>query len=453
MKKIFTHLFIAVFFILCLIPSAGMLIWGESKAGANEILAGKPSFTERNGSFNWDVLSDFSDYMSDRFAFRQELVTGWAKLNAALFHRSTAADVTIGSEGWLYFTPTLDNYTGANLLTDRELWTAARTLYLMEEYTESREGRFLFTLAPNKNSLYGENMPEYTVLTEYGNAERLADLLSAMEVNTADLFKAFDETDEVLYFKGDSHWNGKGAALAADVLLEAMGRPAPGYYGGEFVSAHPHLGDLYEMLYPAGKATEPDFAPANAFTFVYTSPSSDPDAITLTTENSTAEGSLLCYRDSFGRNLNPYLAQQFAEAQFSRKNNYDLTLMADGGCVLVELVERNIHYLNRYSPTFPAPERQQKTDEATVIMAFCGSYAPENGAPEGYVKLSGDLSGLTVDAASPVYVHWNDRVFEAVPSPTGFSVVLADMGELPKNLPVTFYQNGNLVTAFAVYQE
>ena len=69
------------------------------------------------------------------------------------------------------------------------------------------------------------------------------------------------------------------------------------------------------------------------------------------------------------------------------------------------------------------------------------------------MKLSGDLSALTVDAASPVYVHWNDRVFEATPSPTGFSATLEDVGELPGNLPVSFYQNGNLVTAFAVYEE
>ena len=220
MKKVFTHLFIAVFFGLCLIPSVGILIWGESKAGANEILAAKPSITERSGSFNWDVLSDFSDYMADRFAFRQELVTAWARLNASLFHRSTAADVILGSDDWLYFTPTLDNYTGANPLSDRELWTAARTLYLMEEYTESREGTFLFTLAPNKNSLYRENMPEYTILTEDGSTRKLYSLLRDMEVSHADLFKAFDETDEVLYFKGDSHWNSKGAALAADVLPE-----------------------------------------------------------------------------------------------------------------------------------------------------------------------------------------------------------------------------------------
>lgn len=453
MKKAFTYVFIAVFFGLCVIPSAGILLWGESKAGANEILATRPSFTERNGSFNWDVLSDFSDYMADRFAFRQELVTGWARLNAGLFHRSTAADVILGSDGWLYFTPTLDYYTGANPLSDRELWAAARTLYLMEEYTESREGTFLFTLAPNKNSLYSENMPDYTILTENGNTKKLHSLLRDMEVSHADLFKAFDETEEVLYFKGDSHWNGKGAALAADVLLSELNRNVPGYYAGSFVDAAPHTGDLYEMLYPAGKETEADFKPAGDFTFAYTSPSSDPDAITLTTENPAATGNLLCYRDSFGRNLNPYLAQQFAQAHFSRKNNYDLTLMADGGYVLVELVERNINYLNRYSPTFPAPERMQKTDEATVIMAYCGSYKPEGGAPEGFVKLSGDLSALTVDASSPVYVHWNDRVFEATPSPSGFSATLEAADELPKNLPVSFYQNGNLVTAFAVYEE
>ena len=68
-------------------------------------------------------------------------------------------------------------------------------------------------------------------------------------------------------------------------------------------------------------------------------------------------GQLLMYRDSFGRNLNPYLAESFSVSVFSRKTDYDPTAMADGGAVVVELVERNLRYLNANALTLPAAAR------------------------------------------------------------------------------------------------
>ena len=41
-KKIAYYIFIAAFFIVCLVPSAGMLLKGESQPAANEILAQRP---------------------------------------------------------------------------------------------------------------------------------------------------------------------------------------------------------------------------------------------------------------------------------------------------------------------------------------------------------------------------------------------------------------------------
>ena len=46
------------------------------------------------------------------------------------------------------------DYTGADALTDRQVWAIARSLQLAQEYVESKGGSFLFTVAPNKLSLY-----------------------------------------------------------------------------------------------------------------------------------------------------------------------------------------------------------------------------------------------------------------------------------------------------------
>ena len=67
----------------------------------------------------------------------------------------------LGSDGWLYYAPTLADYTRSEPMTERELWCAARTLALLQEYVEGRGGQFLFTVAPDKSSLYGGHMPDY----------------------------------------------------------------------------------------------------------------------------------------------------------------------------------------------------------------------------------------------------------------------------------------------------
>ena len=81
-------IFISIFVALCLVPSIGMLVFGEAQPAANEVLAGKPGLRTRNGEFNLSVLSDVSDYIADRFAFRQELATAWAGVNAKQIGRA-----------------------------------------------------------------------------------------------------------------------------------------------------------------------------------------------------------------------------------------------------------------------------------------------------------------------------------------------------------------------------
>ena len=156
-------IFTLLFFAVCLVPAAGLALGAESKAGANEVLAVRPALTKRDGSLDPDYLPELADYVGDRFFLRREAVTARAKLSAALFHTSVTEDVILGRGGWLYYAPTLGDYTRTSRMSGREIWCAARTLYLLQENVESRGGRFLFTVAPNKNSLYSEAMPVYPV--------------------------------------------------------------------------------------------------------------------------------------------------------------------------------------------------------------------------------------------------------------------------------------------------
>ena len=143
--------FCVVFLLLCLVPSAGLILAGPSQARANETAARFPDITE-DGRLNPDFLSELSDYVSDAFFLRQELITGYARIQA-LFGQSANEDVVLGREGWLFYGEEMADYAGTDPLTDREIYAAARNILLMQEYSLGLGADFLFFLAPNKSSL------------------------------------------------------------------------------------------------------------------------------------------------------------------------------------------------------------------------------------------------------------------------------------------------------------
>lgn len=410
-RKYIDLLFILAFLLICLIPSAGMLLFGESEAAANEVLAAKPSITNRDGSPNTEVLSAVTDYIADRFAFRQELVTAWSWIHAKVFGTSVEEQVVLGRDDWLYYSETLDDYTGVSM-SEEELVYAARNLALMQEYANSKGAQFVFTVAPNKNSLYPEYMPGfYPDGHEMSNAARLPAYLDEYNVNYTDLFTVFRETPEVLYFSTDSHWNSKGAALAADTILSSLGAGCD-YFSDSFSSIARHKGDLYEMLYPSGTQTEPDPQLSAGFTYMCESDPNGGNAITIKTTCVGKSGSLLCWRDSFGISLYPYLAEQFGNAMFSRASSYDLNQIEEFGAdiVLIELVERNLEQLVTNAPVFSAPVRQVDA-ETEGEETFPVSVSP---AKDGRLtQITGEIPKSCVDSGSAVFLWLNGTAYEA----------------------------------------
>ena len=340
-------LWIVLFLALCLIPSVGMLFAGETKPSANEILSSRPVLVKRDGSINTDVLNDVTDYIADRFAFRKNLVTAWARLNASVFHSSAEPQVILGSDGWLYYEPTLDDYMGRSM-SEEQLERAAAYLARLQQEAESRGARFLFTVAPNKNSLYGEHMPSYIPSDHASsNLERLKPYLMRYGVNYTDLFDVLSSEEETLYYRGDTHWTDRGAALAADALLEALDKPSA-YFAGPFAAGEPHLGDLYEMLFPTGSEREESSTYVPGFSYTLSGDPNGGNALKISSACAGRGGTLLCWRDSFGISLYPYLADSFESALFLRSSSYDLGEIEKtrADTVIIELAERNLPQLS-----------------------------------------------------------------------------------------------------------
>ena len=137
------------------------------------------------------------------------------------------------------------------------------------------------------------------------------------------------------------------------------------------------------------------------------------------------------YRDSSGRNLYLYLAQQYATALFSRSNNYNLLDIDACGAtdVIVELADRNLDYILKYPAVCPAPVR----DDAALIGALpIAAEVSVTADPSvaGYSEITGVLpDGLAAD--SPVYLRIGDTVYEAMNFLLGFLLIVVFFSQLP----------------------
>ena len=333
-----SKLYIALALLLLLSPLLGMWLMQPAGAGANQILASPPQLRQRDGSWNLQVLNDSADYLADHFGLRQELVGLWSGLNAKLLASSAEDQVILGKDGWLYYAPTLPDYTGQSL-SDAQLEAIALRLGQIQAEVESRGAVFLFTVAPNKNSLHPEAMPNaYPRRHEESSIVRLQPYLERCGVHYVDLFSL-----PMPYCRTDTHWTAEGAAMAADRLLSALDRQSS-YAAGPFRDGQADApGDLYEMLFPAGSFREDTRLYAGAIRFEHLNRPNGGNAITIRTAGE-GEGSLFCWRDSFGIALYPYLADAFESACFSRSTEYSLP-EGSYDAVILELVERNLPQL------------------------------------------------------------------------------------------------------------
>ena len=113
--------FIVLCMVLCMIPSVGMLFFPTTETTENRAMAEAPKLLTEDGSLNKSVFMDFETYFNEHMALRNPLVYTDAVIQTSFFQESNVSGVIDGTEGWLYYSSTLDDYLGLNIMSEREL--------------------------------------------------------------------------------------------------------------------------------------------------------------------------------------------------------------------------------------------------------------------------------------------------------------------------------------------
>ncbi|MBV9758906.1 MAG: hypothetical protein JO047_17810 [Alphaproteobacteria bacterium] len=276
-----------------------------------------------------DYPQRFGAFFADRFGLRRELVGLRARLALEPLQQSPSPMVIVGRHGWLFYAgnSSLENWLHRLPFSPAELeqWTAR--LAERERWFAAHGIAYLFVVAPDKQTIYPEYMPRY--LRSDAGTTRL-DQLSAQLAGDARWFDLRPTLREakagsLVYFRTDTHWNGRGAYAAYRAIMERLRLPAL-TRSDAVLRQVSHPTDLARMSGIA--ATEPDavLPPACAVARPTTFDAArlapvrpgpvEPAFKVPATDCAGGHGRLLIFHDSFALPMSRYLSETFARAVF-----------------------------------------------------------------------------------------------------------------------------------------
>ena len=469
MSKTKNIIYTGAFLLICLTPLAGMAIQrGESASSENRTLSELPALKNEDGSFNVNILQDLGTYFEDHFAFRQELVTANAKVNSGLFGVSSEDRVIDGTDGWLYYADSLNDYQGTELLSDRAVYGVARSMAITQRNLKMQGINFLYTVAPNKNTLYPEHMPYYMSgkVSDDTNLTRLEGYLEEEKVNYLSLKEVLSETDETLYHKTDSHWTNRGASIAADAILTEVGKEHVAFEEGEGSVRTDFTGDLEGMLFPLASEAEDEYYYDRDFTYSYDAEIESTFDPVISATGTDKENSLIMYRDSFGNALLPFIAEEYGTSYFNRGEPYALTqhiAERQADTVIVERAERFMPETAQRPPVLtgialdPIDEEEQQIIVKAFAAAADGGADAEQRAEmliraEGanIACITGTVDASLLDIRSRIYVQVGaGNLYEAYP----MAVSDEQTGEMKDNSWVLYLNPASLLEGLVVSED
>lgn len=395
----------------CLLPFAGMAVHPTTASTENKAMSEFPTLKTEDGAWNPDFFQEFETYFQEHFAFRNELIYADAKIQTSLFGVSNVDTVIYGTDGWLYYASTLEDYLGTGRMSEREIYNLAHNVSLVWQYVEGKGGDFLLAVPPNKNTLYGGNMPYYDsrVVDKAHNVELLAPKLQELGVPYADLAKLFRQEEETLYLKRDSHWNGKGAVLAYQCIMEGLGYVHEEYKDTPVTRAKDEDGDLNRMLYTFYGEKELNYHYEIEQKHSYVNDAKSVEDVWIETEGGTGNGTLLMFRDSFGNTLIPLLADQFEKAWFTKEVPYGLESLMEQyhpNTVVLEKVERNLSEYLAMPPVISAPETEFPT-AAEAVESDTSVFLESLEYDFNYYKISGNVEDGLLKEETDIFVCVN----------------------------------------------
>ena len=362
-------LFLALLYVPGLVWLASGGKWREPNLEKRE-MASWPEFSVAEIE---SLPGKIEKYYRDHLPFREQIIGAYAKANRALFEDCIVTTVLFGKDGWFFYSNVNDgdpvsSYRGEDLFTQAELREIVVNLRRTRENLAKRGCEFVLFIAPNKERVYSEYMPDrYGAPAENYAARQLVDFLRAhTDIRVVyccdELMEAKAAFPEyTLYYPSDTHWNDIGSYVGARLLMRELGveLPAPDRANIRLLDAE-CTGDLTVLshLYTLNSGDPiyqiADSARPEAVTEI------DPDLKWMRAQGKADGPRLFVKHDSFAAGILPYMVPWFSQSVTCTNALYDETQVDETAPdVFVQVcVERYVRQQLTKGPLYTLPENR-----------------------------------------------------------------------------------------------
>ena len=329
----------------------------------NRELAARPEFSLDN----YGVYSEeYDNYFNDHIPFRDYLITLNFATDYFVFDSYKSDRAVIGKDLWFFLTDVgyddpIGCYLGTNLLSEEELRAIADNCIAQRDFLAEQGKEFIIFIAPNKERIYYEYMPEeYGLPAERYRALQIVEYLrDHTDIRVVypyeELMEAKNTLAQNIYYKTDTHWNYIGGYVGARALLEEIGIEIPSVTDEQITisTGDVYYGDLLSML---GIPRLSIFADNQYRVTGYDEHNvqileSDFYNLYLYQAENADPRKLYVIRDSFATAMAEYIGSQFNDSclRHNTTYTYDDFMTYDPDIVVLECVERRILWLGAFS--------------------------------------------------------------------------------------------------------
>ena len=150
-------------------------------------------------------------------------------------------NVLVGKDGWMFYgddenqisNNTIKDFKGVNLFTEAQLASITANFVNQANWLEGQGIKYYITIAPNKNAIYSEYMPDNVTKGETHRMDQLIDYihkntnLTVIDYRDELLASKALNPNEPLYYKLDTHWTNNGGFIAYKKIVETIKKDFP----------------------------------------------------------------------------------------------------------------------------------------------------------------------------------------------------------------------------------
>lgn len=319
---------------------------------------------------------EFEAYYNDHIPFKNYFVRLNNKINTKLFRSASLGDVTIGKNNWLFYTVALEgenalaDYQRTNLYTQEESRVFAGRIKAVSDYLKEKGvDKFWYYVAPSKESIYPEYMPER--LKVYSQKEsRIQHFASYMktrpDVNFTYLYDELAACKEAyrVYYKYDTHLNNLGSFLLSQKISKDLTGKSLGLEEIKVEQGEVFIGDMSRMINQEEvMADDHDFEIKGYYPLVHVELIDEiagkEEVLREFVSDSENERTLLLIGDSYRLRVEPFLAKLYSHMAVVHIDQFtpDMLEKYKPDDVAVITVERNQKYLENLDQFFGLRKR------------------------------------------------------------------------------------------------